>query len=135
MKYKDKEAADHLINILQQIYTIKIDWTGAKYIGFTIQFNRSLKTVTLSMPSYVAKVLERFAPLLQHGAQSPSIYTPPLYGARTQETDEFNAPQLQQPTGTEEYGELTPKYPLIKPYDEENEIRCTTVIEIGRAHV
>ena len=45
-----------------------------------------------------------------------------------QETDEFNAPQLQQPTGTEEYGELIPKYPLIKPYDEENEIRCTTVI-------
>ena len=88
MKDKDKEAADHLINILQQIYTIKIDWTGAKYIGFTIQFNRSLKTVTLSMPSYVAKVLERFAPLLQHGAQSPSIYTPPLYGARTQAPNE-----------------------------------------------
>jgi hypothetical protein len=45
-----------------------------------------------------------------------------------QEDDEFNAPQFQQPTGTEEFGELIPKYPLMKPYDEENEIRCTTVI-------
>ena len=72
VKYKDKQAADHLIATLQQIYTIKSDWTGSKYIRFTIQFDRLLKTVTLSMPSYVAKALERFAPLLQHGAPSPS---------------------------------------------------------------
>ena len=45
-----------------------------------------------------------------------------------QEDDEFNAPQFQQPMGTEEFGELISKYPLMKVYDEENEIRCTTVI-------
>ena len=57
VKYKDKQAADHLIATLQQLYIIKSDWTGSKYIGFTIQFDRLLKTVTLSMPSYVAKAL------------------------------------------------------------------------------
>ena len=88
VKYKDKEAADHLINALQEIYTIKIDWTGAKYIGFTIKFERLQKTVTLSMPAYIAKVLERFAPNLRQGAPSPSIYTPPSYGARTQSPTE-----------------------------------------------
>ena len=88
LKYKDKQAADHLIATLQQLYAIKIDWTESKYIGFTIQFDRLLKTVTLSMPSYVAKALERFAPLLQHGAPSPSIYTPPSYGAREQSPSE-----------------------------------------------
>ena len=40
------------------------------------------------MPYNVAKVLQRFSPLLQHGAQSPSIYTPPSYGARTQAPNE-----------------------------------------------
>ena len=45
-----------------------------------------------------------------------------------QKADEFNSPQFQQPTGTTEFGELIPKYPLMKPYDEQNEIRCTNVI-------
>ena len=45
-----------------------------------------------------------------------------------QEADEFNAPQFQKPTGTTEFGELIQKYPLMKPYDEQNEIRCTNVI-------
>ena len=97
VKYTDKAAAQHLIEALKEIYDIKIDWTGAKYIGFTIQFNRLLKTVTLSMPAYIAKVLERFAPELRQGAASPSIYTPPSYGAHTQsptqDTSEVLTPQ------------------------------------------
>ena len=40
------------------------------------------------MPSYVAKALERFAPRFQHGAASPSIYTPLSYGAREQSPNE-----------------------------------------------
>ena len=84
VKYTDRTAAEHLINALQEIYEIKIDWTGGKYIGFTIQFERILKTVNLSMPAYIAKVLERFAPSLRQDAASPSIYTPSLYDAHTQ---------------------------------------------------
>ena len=44
------------------------------------------------------------------------------------EADEFNAPQFQNSTGTTEFGELIQKYPPMKPYDEQNEIRCTNVI-------
>ena len=94
VKYTDRAAAEHLINALQEIYEIKIDWTGSKYIGFTIKFNRLLKTVTLSMPAYIAKVLERFAPSLRQGAASPSIYTPPSYGAHTQSPTEDTSKAL-----------------------------------------
>ena len=94
VKYRDKAAAEHLINALQELYTIKVDWTGAKYIGFTIQFDRQLNTVTLSMPAYIAKVLERFAPHIQHGAPSPSVYTPPSYGAHTQSPTEDTSEAL-----------------------------------------
>ena len=45
-----------------------------------------------------------------------------------QEADEFNAPQFQKPTGTTEFNELIQKYPLMKPYDDQNDIRCTNVI-------
>ena len=83
VKYSTQEAADHLISALRELYEIKIDWTGARYIGFTIQFLLDKKTMTLSMPAYIAKVLQRFGPSKHSGASSSSIYTPPSYGAVT----------------------------------------------------
>ena len=94
VKYSTQEAADHLISALCEPYEIKIDLTGAKYIGFTIQFHRDKKTVTLSMPAYRAKVLQRFGPSKLGGASLPSIYTPPSYGARTQLATEDTSPSL-----------------------------------------
>ena len=94
VKYKNKATAEHLIRALQEIYTIKTDWTGAKYIGFTILFDRLRKTVTLSMPAYIAKALEQFAPNLRQGASSPSIYTPPSYGAHIQSPTEDTSKPL-----------------------------------------
>ena len=94
VKYSRHEAADYLISALRELYEIKIDWTGAKYIGFTIQFNRDKKTVTLSMPAYIANVLQRFVPSKLSGASSPSIYTPPSYGIRTQLATEDTSPAL-----------------------------------------
>ena len=73
VKYCIEEAAEHLILALRELYEIKSDWTGAKYIGFTICFNREHKTVTFSMPAYITKVLERFVPSKSSGAPSPSI--------------------------------------------------------------
>ena len=96
VKYCTEEAAEHLISVLRELYEIKIDWTGAKYIGFTILFDREQKTVTLSMPAYIAKVLERFVPSKQSGAPSPSIYTPPSYGSRTQLATEDTSAALTQ---------------------------------------
>ena len=94
VKYCTNEAAQHLISALRELYEIKIDWSGAKYIGFTIVFNRVNKTVSLSMPAYITKVLERFTPSKLSGAPSPSIYTPPSYGARSQLTSDDVSPAL-----------------------------------------
>ena len=46
------------------------------------------------MPAYIAKVLERFDPSKPSGVPSPSIYTPPSYGARSQLTTEDVSPAL-----------------------------------------
>ena len=63
---------------------MKIDWSGSKYIGFNLKFDTINRSVNLSMPGYIEKVLTRFAPTLQHGADSPALYIPPTYGAKTQ---------------------------------------------------
>ena len=44
------DVVNHLITTLKLLYDITIDWTGGKYLGFTIAFNHNLRYVDLSMP-------------------------------------------------------------------------------------
>jgi hypothetical protein len=82
VKFKTRADAEHLISILELQYELKKDWTGSKYLGYTIVFDDLAHTVSLSMPDYIPKVLERFHPgETLRGAASPAIYTPPNYGA------------------------------------------------------
>jgi hypothetical protein len=101
VKYTDKAGADHLITTLQALYTITIDWTGSKYLGFSIEFDYTQRTVTLSMPGYISKALQRFAPSLYVGAKSPAIYIPPTYGATQQSPfEDTSTPLSPQETTT-----------------------------------
>jgi hypothetical protein len=83
IKYNDRADADHLIATLRSLYELKVDWTGKQYLGLTIAFDSAKRTVTLSMPGYITKVLTRFRPHLTRGAASPAIYTPPSYGCKS----------------------------------------------------
>ena len=61
-------------------------WRGHNYIGSQIDCDRTSRTVALSTPGYIDKVLHRFCPDGVRGAASPMIYTQPRYGS--------SAPQL-----------------------------------------
>ena len=83
IKYNDRADADHLIATLRSLYELKVDWTGKQYLGLTIVFDSAKRTVTLSMPGYITKVLTRFRPHLTRGAPSPATYMPPSYGSKS----------------------------------------------------
>lgn len=93
IKYKHKSGAEHLIATLQALYPITVDWSGDKYLGRTITFNRALPvpTVHVALPGYIAKALERFRPGNTSSAASPSIYVPPKYGAHNHWIDDTDA--------------------------------------------
>ena len=74
VKYSNKLGAQHLIDTLQKLYVITIDWTGTKYLGFAIAFNYEQHTVDISMPSYIDKVLQRFS-IQQQEVQHRLPYT------------------------------------------------------------
>jgi hypothetical protein len=68
-------------------YEITTDWLGRKYCGWTIHHDRVVRTLTLSMPGYVEKLLARFAHLdidKLGGVDSPTVYSPPSYGKAQQ---------------------------------------------------
>ena len=55
-----------------------------KYVGITIDYDMAKGHMDLSMPGYVTNALTRFNKLNVKGANSPIVYTPPVYGAKSQ---------------------------------------------------
>jgi hypothetical protein len=94
VKYVDKEDIDHLVTTIGNRYPIKVDWKAEYYLGITIKWGYVNRTATLSMPGYVQEALLEFQHESTDGVKfnSPSPYTPPVYGKKRQMTksDETN---------------------------------------------
>ena len=99
VKYKRKEDALHLEKVLNDSYPMKADWTGNFYLGLTLDWNyapiHADRSVTLSMPGYVADALVRFQHTRSKPTHSPSPHTAPVYGKHQQ-----MAPTILLPTFT-----------------------------------
>jgi hypothetical protein len=84
VKYEGLANANHLINALEQHYTVSEHWTGGLYCGITLQWDYLHKNVDLSMPGITA-ILHNYQ---NHPAKrpqySPHKLTKPAYGQRIQ---------------------------------------------------
>lgn len=60
IKYVGKEAAQCLIDVLKENYTISVDQEEKKYMGLTLDWNYDRREVHLTMPGYVEKALKQF---------------------------------------------------------------------------
>ena len=85
IKYTNQADADHLITTLKLLYSVSVDWTGAKYCGIQLTWDYKHRTCDLSMPGYVARALMRFQhPEPTRPQDSPHAWQKPNYGAKTQ---------------------------------------------------
>ena len=94
VQYSNKSGAQHLIDIIKKLYIITIDWTGSKYLGFSIVFDHYRHTVDISISGDIEKVLQRFSAIQTSGAASPALYTPPSYGNPDQRPASDDSPPL-----------------------------------------
>ena len=62
IKNKDRASAIHLLTALQKRYPLKSDWSPWQYLGIDIAFDKRKRTVRLSIPGYIPKMLRRFDP-------------------------------------------------------------------------
>ena len=84
VKYKQRADAEHLISVLEQLYKLKINWTGDKYLGMAIKHDPMARTIAISLPHYVERALQRFeVKKMPHNTDSPSQYVAPKYGRHT----------------------------------------------------
>jgi hypothetical protein len=44
---------DHFLATLRQLYSVKINWEGTKYIGMDIDMDRNNRHVTISMAAWI----------------------------------------------------------------------------------
>jgi hypothetical protein len=86
IKYIHDADLEHLLASLREVYVMTVDYTGSKYIGIDIHHDRQARTISLSMPNYVRKALERFnIQPAEHVTDSPLRYIPPSYGKAQQQ--------------------------------------------------
>ena len=87
----------HLLDALQENYSITIDPSGSKYHGLTINWNYSEKKVDIFMPNSISKVLERFQhPFPKLPQYSPHKWLASTYGAKFKYfPDATTAPKLE----------------------------------------
>ena len=100
IKYIGKENTDHLIQALQKLYTISIDWTGSFFCGLSISWDYAARICDIYMPNYLQTALNKF----QHPApkcpqHAPQSWSKPNYGSHVQYApDEDSSPLLPAKT-------------------------------------
>ena len=86
VKYVGKQHAHHLLNTLHNWYKTSIDWNGNLYCGIALKWDYTKRHLDISMPGYVAKVVQRFKRdnprKTQHSPYQPQ---PRKFGAAAQD--------------------------------------------------
>ena len=95
IKYTLLDNARHLLNALKTKYTISEYFKAQLYIGITLKWDCSKRTVDLSMSGYVYAALLRFRHLKRRKHNSPHPHAQPKCGAKFQyATPANNSPIL-----------------------------------------
>jgi hypothetical protein len=85
VKYVGEEHAQHLLKHLKQSYTVSEDWTGSLYAGIELEWNYTNRTLRISMPQYIPKLLLRYEHVAPPSPQhSPHEAPPRQYGKAAQ---------------------------------------------------
>ena len=95
VKYIRKETTNHLIQSLQKLYTISINWTGSLFCGLTIDWDYATRTCDISMPEYLQIALLKFQhPAPKRPQHAPHAWSKPTYGAQVQYTQDNDSSTL-----------------------------------------
>lgn len=76
VKYTDKADVLHLIACLEELYTLRVDWSGTKFVGFVIHHDRRRRIITMQMPDYIPNAVRRFGIHPDTYADNPGEHVP-----------------------------------------------------------
>jgi hypothetical protein len=59
-KYIGRKHVDHLIACIKKKYELTKDWIGGLYCGIKLNWDYDKKTLDISMPGYIKKLLLKY---------------------------------------------------------------------------
>eukprot|EP00804_Cyclotella_cryptica_P028768 CCRYP_018720-RA/>CCRYP_018720-RA protein AED:0.37 eAED:0.37 QI:0/0/0/1/0/0.25/4/0/1148 len=85
IQYSDRRHAEHLLQALQQHYTVTTDWTGTKFAGIDIKWDYNKRTCRLTMDTYISALLLKYDhPRPRKPQHAPHKHREIIYGAKEQ---------------------------------------------------
>ena len=81
VKYSDVADCRFLRTCLEEQYEVTGSEVGTQYLGYAIAYDRAARTISLSLPNYIAKLLQSVRPNGIRHARSPFIYEGIVYGS------------------------------------------------------
>ena len=96
IKFVGDEHAHHLKRSLERHYDITVDWEGSKYVGISLKWDYTARTLETSVPGFVKKSLGKFQhPTPARPQHAPAKAAPVEYGLKVQKkTPEDTSPEL-----------------------------------------
>jgi hypothetical protein len=95
VRYTNSVDVEKLLHILGTKYRFTTDWTGRRYIGLTLTWDYTLRTLDLTMPGYIERALSRFKhPKPGCPQHAPHAWNAPIYGAKQQFVSHDETPSL-----------------------------------------
>ena len=93
IKYVGEKHAHHLLNTLQEHYTVTTDWERKKYAGTDLEWEYKSRTCWLTMENYIRQLLFIYGhPAPRKPQQSPHQHPEIIYGASIQKPLEEDPP-------------------------------------------
>ncbi len=81
IQYRSPDDLEHLYACLTDMYAVKIEKTGSRFLGFDIAYDMTARTLTMSCPGYLENLLSSVCPEGVRHQQSPYLYVKPVYGS------------------------------------------------------
>ena len=82
IKYVGGQHAQHVLDTLQEQYTVTTDWEGNKYSGIDLEWDYKSRTCRLTMENYIRQILIRYGhPEPRKLKQLTHQYIEIIYGA------------------------------------------------------
>ena len=82
IRYKNLDDLQYFTACLGELYHIKVHPECVSFLGFTVNYDRIGRTLSLSYPSYIPDLLTRLDIPNLRTCKSPCVYVPPNFGSK-----------------------------------------------------
>ena len=100
IQYNSLSDLQHFTDCLSELFHLKVYPECTSFLGFTVDYDRSRRTISLSYPSCIPDLLVRLDMEDLPTCKSPCVYVPPVFGSSAPQVSPVDNSPALSPTDT-----------------------------------